>query len=577
MFIAITFLTLLATSTLGTISYYFAKKELITSGQLDLQHMVNTSMVTLNELNRQVESGDLTLEEAKEKARVTLVGPKVIKDGATTYDYSQSPFVYKHQGYMSAYDSNHIAQLHPIIPIGENKKEVTNSDGQFVIQDLVKVAKKENPEDRFYEYNWVNPGETKERQKILYLDYFEPWDWNIGVGAYKDEFFESLDKLKVIITLTSLLVTVLGFVIFYFGAKGKFKLLAQVTQASIEVSEGKLTNKNLPESDDEIGQLARAFNKMTLQLRTIVENIQETSTKVSSSSLELSALSEETSATSEEIRRAVDEITKGSVSQASDTESTSTKTDELLLTIKKMNQQNKDMHVLTEQSSKAIDIGREKVSILQESNQESFRAGDQISIGITRLYGRIMDISKIVTTIDGISKQTNLLALNASIEAARAGEYGKGFAVVATEVRKLAEETNNATSEINGMIKNIEKETENIVLTMANSTEISTNLNQAVSETETQFNHISGSMEQIIQAIKVLTEGMGQITNNSNEIVDAIQSITAVAEENAASSEEVLASVDEQVNVIGTIASQAEDLNLLSEKLKQISAKFSLK
>ncbi|UII56873.1 methyl-accepting chemotaxis protein [Cytobacillus spongiae] len=571
----ITALMIIATSTLGSLSYLYAKKELVESGKLDLQHIVSASISTLELLNVEVENGAITLEEAQQKARELFLGPIITKDGSKVYDYKQSDYLYKENGYLVAYDSNFTAQLHPVIPIGENKKELTNESGRYIIQEVVEIAKKSAPADRFYDYGWKNPGETKESNKIIYMSYFEPWDWNIGLGAYEEEFYESLNQLQKMIVFTALIVTFLGLSIFYVGTRGRFKVLQLVTKASVEISEGLLAHKKLPESKDEIGQLAGAFNKMSFQLKEIIENMQTMSANVSQSVLELSALSEETSATSEEIGKAMGEITKGSVSQASDIELTSQKADDLIRAIQLMNLRNNEMLELTKHSTEAIELGKNQVVKLQKSNQQSIDANDQISVGITHLYSKIQDISNIVTTIDTISKQTNLLALNASIEAARAGEYGKGFSVVADEVRKLAEETNEATNDIQEMIISIEKDTEKTVLAMSSTVDISTQLNGAVADTETQFNHISRSMIQIVDSITVLTEEIQHVTSNSEVILQSIQSISAVSEETAASSEEVLASVDEQIQVIGTIASSAEALNHLSENLKQISGQFS--
>ncbi|MBM7659997.1 methyl-accepting chemotaxis protein [Bacillus mesophilus] len=572
--LGITVLILSATTALGLLSYNFAKHELVNSGKLDLQHIVHNSISTLGLLNEQVEQGNMTLEEAKERARELLVGPAVVKDGATTYDFKQSSFVYKKEGYLMAYDSNHIAQLHPVIPIGDDKTEVKNSSGQFVVQDIVKAAKESDIESRFYEYAWKNAGETVERNKIVYMSYFEPWDWNIGVGAYEYEFYESLNTLLYIILGISALITFVGLTLFYFLTKKKLKLMGKITESSILISEGHLNVESLPESEDEIGQLGRAFNKMAEQLRFVLSNVQTTSTKVSQSALELSALAEETNATSEEMGRAMSEITKGSVAQASDIEMTSQKTEDLSKAINKMNVQNQLMLTLTSESTQAIDLGKEKVSFLQDSNEATKRASEQIGIGINHLYNSIKDISNIVTTIDSISQQTNLLALNASIEAARAGESGKGFAVVADEVRKLAEQTNKATNEIQHMINSVEKETESTVKAMSNTTEISSKLDHAVMDTETQFNQISYAMNQIIEAVRLLNSEISVVTDYSGSILESVQNVSAVAEETAASSEEVLASVDEQISVIGTIATSAENLNALSEELQKMMEQF---
>ncbi|EDL64107.1 methyl-accepting chemotaxis protein [Bacillus sp. SG-1] len=573
----ITILILVATTTLGLLSYNFAKNELIKSGKLDLQHIVGNSISAIDLLNQQVEAGNMTLKEAQQEARELLVGPPESKDGKTIYDFSQSSFVYKNEGYLMAYDSNHIAQLHPSIQIGENKKDVQNSSGQYVVQDLVKAAQKESIDDRFYEYSWQNAGETAERNKIIYMSYYEPWDWNIGVGAYEQEFYGSLNHLLYLILGISVIITVSGLIIFYLVSRRKLKQLGQITQSSLLISDGNLDIPELPESNDEIGQLGKAFNTMAGQLRSILTNIQNTSTQVSQSAMELSALTEETSATGEEMGRAMNEITQGSVAQAADIESTNQKSENLYNAIEKMNSQNQMIHTLTGQSTEAIKLGKDKVLFLQESNEATAEASEKISMGISKLYTSIKDISNIVTTIDAISQQTNLLALNASIEAARAGESGKGFAVVAEEVRKLAEGTNNATAEIQKMIDTIEKETETTVMAMTNSNEITMKLNGAVTDTENQFNQISESMSQIIGAVQQLDSEIATVTTHSEGILASIQSVSAVAEQTAASSEEVLASVEEQVGVMGTIAHSAENLNELSEALQAIIKQFNVK
>jgi methyl-accepting chemotaxis protein len=213
------------------------------------------------------------------------------------------------------------------------------------------------------------------------------------------------------------------------------------------------------------------------------------------------------------------------------------------------------------------------VGDLQAANQENINMMEQISIGVTK---SVQQISGIVTTIDNISKQTNLLALNASIEVARAGEHGKGFAVVAEEVRKLAEETNHATSQIQTMIQTIEKETESTVIIMGQTSEISNGLNKSVLTTESEFNHISTAISQIIDGIAILNKEIKNVTEHSYSIIDSIQNVSAVAEEAAASTEEITASMDEQVKAIGTINDSSEKLNTLSETLNNSLKKFTL-
>ncbi|WP_338788880.1 methyl-accepting chemotaxis protein [Metabacillus sp. FJAT-53654] len=369
-------------------------------------------------------------------------------------------------------------------------------------------------------------------------------------------------------------ITIVCLSVFYFFIHRKLKVLNQILIASSEISAGRLFVNPLKEGKDEFGLLALSLNKINDDFRALVHDLKDTSYSISTSSYELSALSEQTTTTSEEIGNALNEISKGSVSQASDIESTSQKASDLQANLTNMTEGSNAIIQLTEGCVNAVQAGKDSMIGLQVSNKENANMLDQISLGITTLYQSVHQISGIVTTIDNISKQTNLLALNASIEAARAGEHGKGFAVVAEEVRKLAEETNKATSQIQTMIQNIEKETEATVLVMSQTTEISSGLNQSVLASENEFNEISSSISKIIEGISKLNKEIETVSDHSYIILDSIQNISAVAEETAASTEEITASVDEQVNAVVTINHSSEKLIALSENLNNSLKKY---
>ncbi|QQZ10034.1 methyl-accepting chemotaxis protein [Heyndrickxia vini] len=566
---ALLVMTIIISTTIGVVNYNFAKKELIKSGELDLQHLVNTAVATLETLNQDVQNGDLTLAEAQDKAREILNGPK----SGNTYDYSKSPFVYKKNGYLFAIDSNIATTLEPSGNIGS---VVTDPAAIKVQKRLLKAAKAENTQDHFYTYKWKEAGKKHSSEKISYATYFEPWDWNVGIGAFADDFYAGLDSLKWMTIIICVSITLICLVIFYFATRRKFKLLKTLSDVSMEIANGNLNVAKLPESSDELGQLSKSFNKMVLELKTMMQHLQTMSTNLVDSATNLSAIAEETTASGEEVGNALSEITQGMVAQASDTEDTSNNIEMLTKSIEKVNEHQHAMNEITLSSENAATNGMKMVELLKKSNEDSLQSSDEISIGITNLFNRIQNISSITKTINDISEQTNLLALNASIEAARAGEHGKGFAVVAQEVRKLAEGSHQATAHIQNMIAEIEKDTETTVMAMANTIQYSQQLSEVVGKTETEFMNIHATVSKSVKAMEYVSKEIENITSQSEQINAAIQNISAVSEEAAASAEEITASVDEQMNALQTTTTLAENLNKLSEELNQTIHRYKL-
>lgn len=570
-------LILFVSVVLGGTSYWFAKKELLTSGRLDLKHIAEASIPLLEEYNEQVENGTLTLEEAKEKARIKLTGPKVEGNEKLFYDFSKSPFKYKEAGYIFAYDSSLKVELHPVLPLGKDMSKVQDQDGDFMVKDLFEASKRENAEDRYYEFAWPKAGDTKASNKIAYTVYFEPWDWSIMIGAYEDEFYQSINTVGYITAGISIFTLIFAAVLIYLLMRKKINALKTVTGSAIEFAGGNLEVEAIKyKGADEVGQMAEAFNKMTDQLRNLISNIQRVGKQTSHSALELSALSEETTASSEEIGRAISEITKGAVSQAADIDSVNHGTESLSGKMKELTVQNGRIMELTESSKQAVGNGKTQVFSLQNANQASKGALENIDRSVSQLNHRVGDIANIVTTIKEIADQTNLLALNASIEAARAGEQGKGFAVVAGEVRKLAEATNRATNEIQQMIQTIRLETSASVKEMEATKVISEQLNVAVSDTEQEFNKISSTIGNIVVAINDSSQLINEISDSIGQLVTGIQSVSAVSEQTSAASQQVMASVHEQVSAISTISKQADSLSELSEELSELISKFKL-
>lgn len=200
----------------------------------------------------------------------------------------------------------------------------------------------------------------------------------------------------------------------------------------------------------------------------------------------------------------------------------------------------------------------------------------QSAMVVAKLGERSKEIGQIVETIGGIAGQTNLLALNAAIEAARAGEQGRGFAVVADEVRKLAEQSQEAAKQISDLIGEIQADTTQAVSAMENGTREVTAGSSVVRESGRIFGEIRDMVANVggqIQDITVATQG---VKVGNREIIDLMHEIETVVKAGAAHAETVSAATEEQLASMEEIASAAQVLNGVAQELQSAVGRFDL-
>ena len=298
----------------------------------------------------------------------------------------------------------------------------------------------------------------------------------------------STTLMILIILISVILAVIIGVVI----TRSITVPLQKAVDVSLKISEGDLTCSTDINQEDEVGQLAKALCKMTTNLKEVIEAIITGAESISSAAEQMSSNSQT--------------VSQGANEQASSIEEVSSSMEEMGSNI----QQNTDNSQQTEKISQKATI----------EIQESSQAVNQTVDAMKQIAGKI-------SIITDIAFQTNILALNAAVEAARAGEHGRGFAVVAAEVRKLAERSQVAASEI--------------VQITGSSVEIAEKSGRLLAGVVPNIQNTSKLVQEITAASLEMSSGSNQVNN-------AIQQLNQITQENASSAEEMATTAEELAN-----------------------------
>ena len=468
------------------------------------------------------------------------------------------PLRYSSDGYFFVYDFEGNTILLPVRTELEGKNRWNDKDakGKLLIQEILKSARQG---DGFTEYWTAKPSIGRDAPKLAFTLVLDKYQWAIGTGFYIDDIDNELAALRaeresnmhaslqssVLVILLILGITLAATVIV---GNRVTKPLADAVLALNDIAngDGDLTQRLKVQSQDEIGQLASAFNRFVERIQSVVSQVGETSNHLFSAVDKLHHLSEHYDHQMQGHSRETDQVV--------------TAVTEMSSTAQEVAASASNAATATSDAARESDAARGVVSGAINSINRLVGEVHTASGVIEQLAQETAKIGSVVEVIRGIAEQTNLLALNAAIEAARAGEQGRGFAVVADEVRSLAGRTQQSTKEINEMLQRLQGGVKQAVEVMQASEDRS-------QETVQEASHIASSLDSMVMAVSTI--------NDMN-----IQIATA-AEEQHAVSEEInknLVAIQQIVSELTSAAvesnSTTRDLASTGDKLRKLVSQF---
>lgn len=499
-------------------------QELYDNYDEQIRMQVENAISMLEVYNSKYESGECTLEEAKQQAADML---RELRYGENGYFWADDT------------EGNCIVLLGNETE-GTNRMNSQDANGTYYMKDI--ITNGQQPEGGYSDYEFPKSGETTASPKRGYSKYYEPFGWVIGTGNYTDEIAETLAAesemidgitkkwITYLVVCAVILLAILAALLVYIAETIIVPLKLTVDMAQ-KLEEGDLrvrAGDKLLERKDEFGTLGEAMEVLAQTLDSVLGRVQgcgfslaqdvsnvmtdvkalnDELTDISATTQELSAAMQETSASSTQIGEMAKQIEDVSRSVAARSQEGALKVS--------------DIHGRAEAAKGNTALSKQKASDMKRRiSGELKQALEDAQV--------VDEIKTLANSIQSITSQTNLLALNASIESARAGESGRGFAVVAGEIQTLAEQTRV-------IVENIQKLTGDVT---------------------TAVNNLSGFAGQLLDFVaQDVSRDYGMFLKVADDYNGDAEYVNELVTDFSAVSQELLASVE-------AVASSIEDVGL---------------
>lgn len=391
-----------------------------------------------------------------------------------------------------------------------------------------------------------------------------------------DATSEAAALSKILIGLAVVALLIVLFLSYW--ASGTFvRPILRISSIAKDIATGNLRELQKTIYDkSEVGQLADDILLMNNNLRNLVNQVQNQSHQIAASSEELTASAQQSADASNQVAGSIAQMANGAEQQVAAVNETSVVIRQITATIDNVTSAANDMATMASRAVEATGDGQlsvdKAVSQMAKVGDGAKKAHDAAG----ELEAGSRQIEEIVALISNIAGQTNLLALNAAIEAARAGEQGRGFAVVAEEVRKLAEQSDNAAQQIKGIIDKNNSNIHHVVEAVGSAiSDIEAGV-ELVNSAGHGFTNIGQQVNGVATKITGISKSLAEVSVGSQSIVRSIQRVEKISCETADEAQNVSAATQEQSASAQEIASSSQSLAALAEVLQTAVAKYQV-
>lgn len=402
---------------------------------------------------------------------------------------------------------------------------------------------------------------------------------NLILGVNEDVGFVQEKSQQILwicigITVATLL---LGGIISTLIIRKVVKPIAELVRHSEKIAQGDLSQEANVHGNNEIAQLARSFQSMSHNLKEMISHVLSTSSAVVKGSDELLRQTEVMGVKVQDSTTAAEEVAKGSTSIASAAAENAQAMEEIAQGVQHIassaNEVSDQISLATQETVNGKTLAQNAVTQMSQVGH----AADESLQYIHSMNDRSEAIGSIVSAIFDITKQIQMLSLNASIEAARAGEHGRGFAVVAGEVRKLAEQSKEATQEISDYLITIQEVSQQSVDSVTRVSREIHSGTEMVQQASSAFNQLSELMEKINATIQTVSAATEQVSASSEEVSASVEETALIAANAQNMLQEIGFNAEEQLNEMKNHSEVVRQLSKQATELQKAVQKFKIK